>query len=507
MRGFIVGLAIALIIAVPCRAQMLPGSAAPMVPTTAPLGFTPSQVFNITDYGARCDGTTNDNTAINAALTAAANSNAYQNNNAVAITGPQGLSYQGCVINSLNFTQFNKGTSANTRPRVEFYGITLLCTGAHNICIDGLNADFVHIHDVSLRGDTAPNSPEIGIQIGISSQNSSSAWHVFERFNLNNEFALADFYNIGSERFVCIACYFTNVHTATGPIGSLGSITGGSSYTTGTYTNVALTGGSGTGALATIVVSGGAVTTVTVTYEGRDYATSDSLSAAAASIGGTGSGFSVPVSTVTPYAVIQDGQNHWRVASSFTTVTTPTETWESFTGNMFYGGSIRGSGKAALWAARTEGHHFYQTYFYGGTATPSYCIALFDNGISKSGLPVGNSSLSIDTANCEGAISGEILLTGSNTTPILGGLNYYEAISAASALRPVFAEDTGITGVTMNNVNLRVDFFTNGTSGPMFKTPSLYGITGNAAIPNIANWGPPNTYSGQLCTPPSCVNH
>jgi hypothetical protein len=212
---------------------------------------------------------------------------------------------------------------------------------------------------------------------------------------------------------------------------------------------------------------------------------------------------------VTPYAAIMDGQNHWHVTSNFTTVTEPVDTWTSFTGNKFFGGSIRqnGAGKAALWAARTEGLHFYQTYLYGGSSTPSYCVALFDNGISKSGLPVGNSSLSLDTANCEGAISGEILLTGSNATPTLTSLNYFEAISIAGASRPVFAEDTGITGVTMNNSNLRVDYFTNGTSGPMFKTPSLYTITGNVALPSITNWGPPLSYSGQICTPASCINH
>jgi hypothetical protein len=83
------------------------------------------------------------------------------------------------------------------------------------------------------------------------------------------------------------------------PVATLGAITGGSAYTAGTYFDVPLTGGSGSGALATITVAGGAVTAITITDGGLQYGVADTLSAAAANIGGTGSGFSVPVVSVT----------------------------------------------------------------------------------------------------------------------------------------------------------------------------------------------------------------
>jgi len=83
-----------------------------------------------------------------------------------------------------------------------------------------------------------------------------------------------------------------------GIVTSVGAITGGSAYTTGTYFNVPLTGGSGSGALATVTVAGGAVTAVTITNGGILYVVGNTLSAAAASIGGTGSSFSIPVSAV-----------------------------------------------------------------------------------------------------------------------------------------------------------------------------------------------------------------
>jgi hypothetical protein len=60
-----------------------------------------------------------------------------------------------------------------------------------------------------------------------------------------------------------------------------------------------LTGGTGTGAEATIVVEDGAVTEVTITKDGKGYAVGDELSASADDVGGTGSGFKVPVTAVT----------------------------------------------------------------------------------------------------------------------------------------------------------------------------------------------------------------
>jgi hypothetical protein len=80
-------------------------------------------------------------------------------------------------------------------------------------------------------------------------------------------------------------------------VGGVNAVTidnGGTTYTNGTYTNVALTGGSGTGAFATIVVAGGIVTTVTITAHGVNYVAGNSLSATLP----VGSGFVLLVNTV-----------------------------------------------------------------------------------------------------------------------------------------------------------------------------------------------------------------
>ena len=81
-----------------------------------------------------------------------------------------------------------------------------------------------------------------------------------------------------------------------GQIATVGSLTGGSLYTNGVYQNVSLTGGSGANATADIVISGGAVTSCTITFGGNFYVVGDILSCS--SLGNTGSGFSVTVSAV-----------------------------------------------------------------------------------------------------------------------------------------------------------------------------------------------------------------
>jgi len=81
---------------------------------------------------------------------------------------------------------------------------------------------------------------------------------------------------------------------ATGGILTATITNAGSAYTNGTYTNQALTGGSGTGATANITVAGGVVTSVVINGHGTGYAVGNTLSA---SIPG-GSGFILTVATL-----------------------------------------------------------------------------------------------------------------------------------------------------------------------------------------------------------------
>jgi hypothetical protein len=93
------------------------------------------------------------------------------------------------------------------------------------------------------------------------------------------------------------------VAITTSNIETLGAITPGAGYVNGSYTGVALTGGSGAGATATIGVAGGVVATVTIVARGAGYLVGNVLSATAASLGGAGAGFSIPVTDIYAQAI------------------------------------------------------------------------------------------------------------------------------------------------------------------------------------------------------------
>jgi len=76
------------------------------------------------------------------------------------------------------------------------------------------------------------------------------------------------------------------------------SFSGGSLYANGVYQNIYLTGGSGSGAYADIVISGGAITSVSLKFGGNFYVVGDVLSADTTTIGNSGSGFNIAVTAI-----------------------------------------------------------------------------------------------------------------------------------------------------------------------------------------------------------------
>lgn len=159
------------------------------------------------------------------------------------------------------------------------------------------------IHVASVTGATKPYKVERVEKNRISAHLSSAYEAPNQQFAIYTQYATSlQFYpeNIGFAQIVYLQqpAWSKWAYTLNGYIATLTGLVGGSSYTNGTYTNVPLTGGSGNGALATIVVAGNAVTSVTLTNPGKIYLNGNVLSAAAANIGSTGSGFTITVSSL-----------------------------------------------------------------------------------------------------------------------------------------------------------------------------------------------------------------
>jgi hypothetical protein len=91
-------------------------------------------------------------------------------------------------------------------------------------------------------------------------------------------------------------------------VSSLSGLVGGSSYTDGSYYGVSFVNTSninGSGATCNVTVSGGAVTSVTLISGGTGYLVGDVLTISNGDVGGTGSGFTINVATLTGYSLWQ----------------------------------------------------------------------------------------------------------------------------------------------------------------------------------------------------------
>lgn len=99
--------------------------------------------------------------------------------------------------------------------------------------------------------------------------------------------------------------------------GSGSGLTFKAATTGAVYTNVALTGGSGSGATGnfTVLSTGSAISSVSVNANGTAYTTSDTLGVSAANVGGTGSGFSI---SVTKVGATMSAANSWMLQSGTT---------------------------------------------------------------------------------------------------------------------------------------------------------------------------------------------
>jgi hypothetical protein len=135
--------------------------------------------------------------------------------------------------------------------------------------------------------------------------------------------------------------------TYIGTISVVNINTGGSGYVSGTYTAVPLTGGSGTGAQATIIITAGVVTSATITTAGNGYKLYENVSASNTSLGGSGSGLNLMVAilgnNVLPSAIRANGN-----------IILPYDNTAFIIGNNADAGIVKKIGSGAFYAFTTN---------------------------------------------------------------------------------------------------------------------------------------------------------
>lgn len=215
----------------------------------------------------------------------------------------------------------------------------------------------------------------------------------------------------------------------TGSTSAIGLTAAGTGYVAGTYTNVPLTGGTGTGALATIVVGAGTqVTSVTVTTAGSGYTVGDVLSASNANLGGTGSGFqgTIRVLANTPRLIgmrvdgVNIGRGNGYIASN-------TAIGANALRVNVSGTSIVAIGSSALQNNTTGGNQVaigasaLQNNTVGANNTAVGFQALFTNTTGSQSTAIGSNALANNTGGSNTAIGHNAIAgagAGSNNTAI-----------------------------------------------------------------------------------------
>ena len=167
-------------------------------------------VLNVMNYGAKCDGSTDDTHAIQAVITQARNSK-YGNTILVPGNAP-------CVVTQLDFT--------NIEHRLRIVGETsfgglqasILCresTSNNKVCIDFSGAGHLSVENLRFDGGTSlTDAPRVVVLMGKTvgpspsiGNGSETSWHKVSVLGYGDY----EVYDYGSEAFGCTDCYLANL--------------------------------------------------------------------------------------------------------------------------------------------------------------------------------------------------------------------------------------------------------------------------------------------------------
>ena len=356
-------------------------------------GTRAADVLNVMDFGAKCDGSTDDSAAINAASNYGRNNLVVNGSPHFKLLFPQG---KACVVQSstINLTEFSaRGLE------VEGSGSQIICRTTGKPCIDMMGSAWTRLRDLDVYGD--PNNiPSIGIQIGRST--GGSANNVWENVQVRGVWSFTALYQLSTETSSFYGLKLFN------------------DYNAGAYNAC--------------------------------------------------------------FALVQDGINHWKASSTYTTVTMAVDTYHSFNEDFYAGAQVQTSyGCTPIWSANTRRHNWVAGYVASGTGaaqTPAaspYAVILWSHDSTDA-----TTMLSMDVHFETGALTDVFFVTGTNAAPTLHGIRLREHFSSASS--SVFRADTSVvTSIAANDVDL--DFNAMSGTEVLFAQPALWTVSGHYALP------------------------
>ena len=199
------------------------------------------------------------------------------------------------IYNTINFPSLRKNVTGTLTSGNQYLSLPLDWLSTYSIAVVDGSGNYTYLlnKDVNFIREAYPNA-------GAAYYGLPKYYSIFgPQYTAQNELSCILGPTPDSSYTTELHYFFYPPSIVQGMVSTISStITGGSLYTNGSYENVPLTGGSGSGATATIVVSGQVVTSVTITNGGQFYVVGDTLSCSNSYIGGSGSGFQVTVATV-----------------------------------------------------------------------------------------------------------------------------------------------------------------------------------------------------------------